>query len=56
MCQCANEEKFADGVQPISILAHYHIDFFPKYNYLCLNKQRKDDKSWFIIGYAWLLG
>lgn len=25
-------------------------------NYLCLNKQRKDDKSWFIIGYAWLLG
>ena len=25
MCQCANEEKFADGAQPISILAHYHI-------------------------------
>ncbi len=54
MCQCANEEKFADG----GILAHYHIALisFPKYNYLCLNKQRKEDKSWFIIGYAWLLG
>ena len=25
MCQCANEEKFADGAQPISILAHWQI-------------------------------
>ncbi|WP_455601702.1 hypothetical protein, partial [Bacteroides rodentium] len=37
----------------ISILPHCIL---PKYNYLCFNKQRKDDKSWFIIGYAWLLG